>query len=55
MMDRKLFVMFVQTISYRGADSDEYLHTTKILPNPVGVSADSDYGFTLTYLDSDER
>lgn len=39
----------------QGADSDEYLHTTKILPNPVGVSADSDYGFTLTYLDSDER
>ena len=39
----------------QGADSDEYLHTTKLLPNPVGVSADSDYGFTLTYLDSDER
>ena len=37
----------------QGADSDEYLHTTKILPNPVGVSADSDYGFTLTYMDSD--
>ena len=39
----------------QGADSDEYLHTTKLLTNPVGVSADSDYGFTLTYLDSDER
>jgi len=37
----------------QGADSDEYLHTTKLLTNPVGVSADSDYGFTLTYMDSD--
>ena len=39
----------------QGADSDEYLHTTKLVPSPSGVSADSDYGFTLTYLDSDER
>jgi hypothetical protein len=37
----------------QSADSDEYLHTTKLLPNPVGVSADSDYGFTLTHMDSD--
>ena len=55
MTDRKLFVMFVQTISYRGADSDEYLHTTKLVPTPNGVSADSDYGFTLTYMDSDGK
>ena len=53
MTDRKSFVMFVQTISYRGADSDEYLHTTKLVPTPNGVSVDSDYGFTLTYMDSD--
>ena len=37
----------------QGADSDEYLHTTKLLPTPTGVSADSDYGFALTYMDSD--
>ena len=39
----------------QGADSDQYIHTTKIVPTPNGVSVDSDYGFTLTYLDSDER
>jgi hypothetical protein len=39
----------------QSADSDEYLHTTKLVASPNGVSADSDYGFTLTYLDSDER
>jgi len=37
----------------QGADSDEYLHTTKLVPTPNGVSVDSDYGFTLTYMDSD--
>ena len=37
----------------QGADSDEYLHTTKLLPTPNGVSVDSDFGFTLTYMDSD--
>ena len=37
----------------QGADSDEYIHTTKLVPTPTGVSADSDYGFALTYMDSD--
>jgi len=37
----------------QGADSDQYLHTTKLLPTPNGVSVDSDFGFTLTYMDSD--
>ena len=37
----------------QSADSDEYLHTTKLVPTPNGVSVDSDYGFTLTYMDSD--
>ena len=37
----------------QSADSDEYLHTTKLLPTPNGVSVDSDYGFTLTHMDSD--
>jgi hypothetical protein len=37
----------------QGADSDEYLHTTKLLPTPNGVGVDSDFGFTLTYMDSD--
>ena len=37
----------------QGADSDEYLHTTKLVPTPTGVSVDSDFGFTLTYMDSD--
>ena len=35
------------------ADSDEYLQTLKVTPNPVSVSMDSDYGFTETILDSD--
>ena len=34
------------------ADSDVYLQTLKITPDPVGVSADSDYGFLETTLDS---
>ena len=34
------------------ADSDVYLQTLKITPTPVGVSADSDYGFNETILDS---
>ena len=37
----------------QGADSDEYLHTTKLLPTPNGVGVDSDFGFTLTHMDSD--
>ena len=37
----------------QGADSDQYLHTTKLLPTPNGVGVDSDYGFTLTHMDSD--
>jgi hypothetical protein len=37
----------------QGADSDEYLHTTKLVPTPTGVSVDSDFGFALTYMDSD--
>ena len=37
----------------QGADSDEYIHTTKLVPTPTGVSVDSDYGFTLTHMDSD--
>ena len=35
------------------ADSDEYLQTLKVTPNPITVSMDSDYGFTETILDSD--
>ena len=35
------------------ADSDEYLQTLKVTPNPASVSMDSDYGFTETILDSD--
>ena len=35
------------------ADSDEYLQTLKVTPNPVSVSMDSDYGFTEAILDSD--
>ena len=35
------------------ADSDEYLQTLKVTPNPISVSMDSDYGFTETILDSD--
>ena len=37
----------------QGEDSDQYIHTTKLLTDPVGVSVDSDYGFTLTHMDSD--
>jgi hypothetical protein len=37
----------------QGADSDQYLHTTKLLPTPNGVGVDSDFGFTLTHMDSD--
>ena len=33
-------------------DSDVYLKTQKITPNPISVSADSDYGFTEVDLDS---
>jgi len=36
----------------KNADSDEYLHTTKIIPVANSVDADSDYGFLTTYLDS---
>ena len=35
------------------ADSDEYLQTLKVTPNPISVSMDSDFGFTETILDSD--
>jgi hypothetical protein len=34
------------------ADSDVYLQTLKITPDPTSVDADSDYGFTETILDS---
>ena len=34
------------------SDSDVYLETIKVVPNPTTVSADSDYGFTETFLDS---
>jgi hypothetical protein len=34
------------------ADSDVYLKTQKITPNPSSVTADSDYGFTTIDLDS---
>ena len=37
----------------QGADSDEYLHTTKLLPTPNGVSVDSDFGFTNTIIGID--
>lgn len=33
-------------------DSDVYLETIKVTPTPSGVSADSDYGFLETILDS---
>lgn len=33
-------------------DSDVYLKTQKITPTPVGVTADSDYGFNTIDLDS---
>ena len=33
-------------------DSDVYLKTQKVTPNPIGVTADSDYGFTTIDLDS---
>ena len=33
-------------------DSDVYVETIKVVPNPVTVNADSDYGFTETFLDS---
>jgi len=33
-------------------DSDVYLKTQKITPTPVGVTADSDYGFNTVDLDS---
>jgi hypothetical protein len=29
-----------------GADSDIKLETIQVLPNPLGVSPDSDFGFT---------
>ena len=34
------------------ADSDVYIKTLQITPNPTSVSADSDYGFIETDLDS---
>ena len=34
------------------SDSDVYLETIKVTPTPSGVSADSDYGFLETILDS---
>jgi hypothetical protein len=37
---------FLQT-----ADSDQYLHTTVQTPEPNTVSVDSDYGFSIEYLD----
>ena len=35
------------------ADSDVYVKTIKITPDPNTVNADSDYGFITTILDSD--
>lgn len=35
------------------ADSDVYIETLKITPNPASVNADSDYGFIEEILDSD--
>lgn len=35
-------------------DSDKFVHTIGITPTPVGVSADSDYGFNVNYLDSSQ-
>ena len=32
------------------ADSDAKVSTLTVLPNPLGVSADSDYGFTTTLV-----
>ena len=34
-----------------GQDSDQFVGGTKIVPDPIGVSPDSDYGFTITHLD----
>ena len=31
------------------ADSDQRIQTIRIEPNPINISADSDYGFTETY------
>lgn len=33
-------------------DSDKFVYDINITPTPIGVSADSDYGFNITYLDS---
>lgn len=33
-------------------DSDVYIKTLKLTPNPTNINADSDYGFTETDLDS---
>jgi len=41
---------FLQETGLR--DSDTYLKTQKITPNPSSVAADSDYGFTTVDLDS---
>lgn len=35
------------------ADSDEFLNTVRVIPNPADASPDSDYGFTTLYGDSD--
>ena len=32
------------------ADSDAKVSTLTVLPNPLNVSADSDYGFTTTLV-----
>lgn len=33
-------------------DSDAYIETLRTVPDPLSASADSDYGFLTTYLDS---
>lgn len=39
----------VNTNIYNIADSDTYLETINVVPTPVGVSPDSDYGFNITF------
>lgn len=43
-VNNNLFIM--------GEDSDKFVHNLNIKPDPIDVDPDSDYGFSLSYLDS---
>ena len=43
-VNNNLFIM--------GEDSDKFIHNLNVKPDPIDVDPDSDYGFSLSYLDS---